>query len=294
MTMWAGKRLGRHVAVALTAGVLMTGALGGCASSNGTQTVSASDDGIFGPDNDPLEFVNRFTFAFNDAVDTLLFQPAAATYRFIVPEPVQDGIRNALRNLNSPVIFANDLLQGELDRAETTFMRFLINSTLGVAGIFDVASEFGYEYHDEDFGQTLGVWGVGEGFYLVLPLLGPSSARDTVGIVVDSYMDPWPYLLDYMDLASDDTISYIQIGRRGMEGLDIRARNIEVIENVKKDAVDYYARIRTLYRQNREAAIRNGELEEIPLPALSEEDWEKSSEPTGGLKVEEQSSQLSE
>ena len=224
----------------------------------------------------------------------LLIQPAAATYRFIVPEPVQDGIRNALRNLNSPVVFANDLLQGDLDRAETTFMRFLINSTLGVAGIFDVASDFGYEYHDEDFGQTLGVWGVGEGFYLVLPLLGPSSARDTVGIVVDSYMDPWPYLLDYMDLASDDTITYIQIGRRGMEGLDLRARNIEVIENVKKDAVDYYARIRTLYRQNREAAIRNGELEEIPLPSLSDGDWEKSSEPTTGLRVEEQSSQLSE
>src|SRR5690606_17780478 len=115
---------------------------------------------------------------FNDMVDTLVLQPAAATYRFIVPEPVQDGIRNVLRNLNGPVILANDLLQGEFDRAGDTAMRFLINSTIGLAGIFDVASDWGYEYHDEDFGQTLASWGVGEGFYLVLPLLGPSNLRD--------------------------------------------------------------------------------------------------------------------
>ncbi len=199
MTIWAGRRLGRNVAVAVTAGFLMTGALGGCASNSGTQTVSADDEGIFGPDNDPLEFVNRFTFAFNGALDTMVLQPAAATYRFLLPDPVQDGVRNAMRNIGAPVVFANDIFQGEWERAETTAMRFLINTTLGVAGIFDVAAEWGYEYHDEDFGQTLAVWGVGEGFYLVLPLLGPSTARDTVGLVVDSFIDPWPYLFDYFD-----------------------------------------------------------------------------------------------
>jgi phospholipid-binding lipoprotein MlaA len=269
MSKLASGYLGRTVMAAATAAFL----LGGCASS-GSQTVNGTqDEGIFGPDNDPLEFVNRFTFAFNDMVDTLVLQPAAATYRFIVPDVVQDSIRNALRNLNGPVILANDLLQGEFERAGDTFMRFLINSTIGLAGIFDVASEWGYEYHDEDFGQTLASWGVGEGFYLVLPLLGPSNLRDTAGMVVDSYMDPWPYLIDYLDLVDDSTNDWISIGRRGLEGLDTRARNIEVIENIKKDAVDYYARIRTLYRQNREDAIRNGELEEIPIPGLSEEDW---------------------
>lgn len=268
--------LGRTAIAGVTAAFLVTG----CASSS-TQTVDGSQEqGIFGPDNDPLEFVNRFTFAFNDMVDTLILQPAAATYRFLVPEPVQNGIRNVLRNLNGPVILANDLLQGEFDRAGDTFMRFLINSTIGLAGIFDVASDWGYEYHDEDFGQTLGSWGVGEGFYLVLPILGPSSLRDGVGMVVDSYMDPWPYVIDYYDLTDDSTKDWITIGRRGLEGLDLRARNIETIENIKKDAVDYYARIRTLYRQNREDAIRNGELEEIPIPGLSDEDWEK--DPSAG------------
>lgn len=265
------------------AAFLLVGSLAACSSNQQTAQVGPEDPGWFGPDNDPLEFINRFTFAFNDALDTVLFQPAAATYRVIVPKPVRNGVRNVLRNLNGPVILANDLLQGEWDRASDTFMRFVINSTIGVAGIFDIAAEWGYEYHDEDFGQTLGSWGVGEGFYLVLPLLGPSSARDTVGIVVDSYMDPWSYVLDWGTRLSDTDITYIMIGRRGLEGLDMRSRNIETIESIKKDAVDYYARIRTLYRQNRESEIRNGAPEEIPVPGVSEQDWQRQVEPSAEL-----------
>lgn len=274
--------LGQRLKVVVAAFLLM-GTLGACASNEQTAQVGAEDPGWFGPDNDPLEFVNRFTFAFNDALDTMLIQPAAATYRVILPRPVRNGVRNVLRNLDGPVILANDLLQGEFDRAGDTFMRFLINSTIGVAGIFDVAAEWGYEYHEEDFGQTLGSWGVGEGFYLVLPLLGPSTARDTVGIVVDSYMDPWSYVLDYGTKLSDDDITYIMIGRRGLQGLDIRSRNIETIENIKADAVDYYARIRTLYRQNRNAEIRNGNPDEIPVPGVTELDWQRQAPPTAEL-----------
>jgi phospholipid-binding lipoprotein MlaA len=280
--MHAIESLGQRLRFVLAA-LLLLGALGGCASNEQSAQVGAEEPGWFGPDNDPLEFINRFTFAFNDALDTMLFQPAAATYRVILPRPVRNGVRNVLRNLNGPVILANDLLQAEWDRAGDTFMRFLINSTIGVAGIFDVAAEWGYEYHDEDFGQTLGSWGVGEGFYLVLPLLGPSNARDTIGIVVDSYMDPWPYVLDYATKLSDDDITYIMIGRRGLEGIDLRARNIETIENIKADAVDYYARIRTLYRQNRESEIRNGEPEDIPVPGVSESDWQRPGEPSAEL-----------
>ncbi len=241
------------------AGLLALSLVGGCASSQ--------DQGSgFGDDNDPLEFVNRITFAMNGALDALVIQPAAATYRFLLPEPVQDGVRNAMRNVGAPVVFFNDMFQGEWERAETTAMRFLINSTLGVAGIFDVAAEWGYEYHDEDFGQTLAVWGVGEGFYLVLPLLGPSNVRDAVGLGVDALLDPWPYVLDFATDLSDADITYIFIGRRALEGIDLRARNIEVIDTLKADSIDYYVRLRSLYRQNREAEIRNGRPEDIPLP----------------------------
>ena len=282
----AGRGIALRLAAALFAGLVLVGTVGGCAS-NGTQTASAEDDGIFGPDNDPLEFVNRFTFAINDAIDTVIVRPIAVTYRFWVPEPVRNGVRNVLRNLNAPVVLANDILQWEWDRAETTFMRFIINSTIGVAGIFDVASDWGYEYHSEDFGQTLATWGIGEGFYLVLPLIGPSSARDGVGLIVDSYMDPWPYVLDYATNLSDDTITYISIGRLAVEGIDIRSRNLETLDEVRKDAVDYYARLRSLYRQNRLNEIRNGELEEIPLPGLTEEDWLKDVTPVAAGAVQE-------
>jgi len=277
--MIAGWRIARGVAAAVTVGFLMTGSLAGCAS-NGPQTAStAESEGIFGEDNDPLETLNRFTFAINDTIDIFILKPIAVTYRFVVPDVVQDGVRNALRNLNAPVIFANDLMQGEFERAKTTFMRFVINSTIGVAGIFDVAADWGYEYHSEDFGQTLGTWGIGEGFYLVLPLIGPSSLRDAVGIVVDSYMDPWPYVLEYGFGFSSDTVTYISIGRFSLAAVDIRSRNIETVENIKKDAIDYYARVRTLYRQYRYNAITNGEVEEIPIPAISEQDWLKEGTP---------------
>lgn len=277
------KYLGKTTAAAVTAAFLVAGCASGGNGNPQLANAGEQEEGLFGPDNDPLELMNRFTFAFNDMVDTMVLQPAAATYRFLVPDPVQDGVRNVLRNLNGPVILANDLFQGELDRAGDTAMRFLINSTIGLAGIFDVASEWGYEYHDEDFGQTLGTWGVGEGFYLVLPILGPSSLRDATGLVVDSVMDPWPYVLDHFDVVDDTTNSWISIGRRGLEGIDLRARNIETVEAIKQDAVDYYARMRTLYRQNREAQINNGEVDDIPIPGLSDEDWESSNAPSPGL-----------
>jgi len=245
------------------AGVLALSLLSGCASDR-------PDEG-FGDDNDPLEFVNRFTFAFNDMVDTMVLQPAAATYRFLLPDPVQNGVRNSMRNLSAPVVLFNDLFQGEWARAENTAMRFLINSTLGVAGIFDVAADWGYEYHDEDFGQTLAVWGVGDGFYLVLPLLGPSTLRDAVGMGVDSLLDPWPYVLDFATNLSDAEITYLFIGKRALEGIDLRARNIEVIDTLKADSIDYYAHLRSLYLQNREAEIRNGRPDEIPLPDFQPE-----------------------
>ena len=146
--------------------------------------------------NDPLEPMNRYFFEVNYGLDQLLFKPVAAWYNLILPAPVEQGVHNFLTNLNSPVIFANDAMQGNGPRAGVTAKRFLINSTLGVAGIFDVAADWwGMKHHDEDFGQTLAVWGVGEGPYLVAPVLGPSNPRDLTGIGVDGVMDPWGWVL---------------------------------------------------------------------------------------------------
>jgi len=203
-------------------------------------------------DFDPFETVNRFIFAINEAIDVLVLQPVAATYRFLLPQVVQDSVRNVTRNLKAPVIFVNEVWQGKNDRASATIVRFLANSTLGLAGLFDVADSWGYPYHDEDFGQTLGLYGAGPGPYLVLPLFGPSTIRDAIGLGVDSLIDPWSYVLTAADV-KDDT--EILLGRRIAAGLDLRARNLDTLEDLKRDSVDFYARIRSLYLQNRRSLI---------------------------------------
>jgi phospholipid-binding lipoprotein MlaA len=205
-------------------------------------------------DNDPLELLNRFTFSFNMALDTVIFQPVAAYYRFLFPVQVRDSVRNVFRNLRSPLILINDLLQGETERAETTLVRFIVNSTVGVLGLFDVAADLGHPYHDEDFGQTLAVHGMGEGFYLVLPILGPSNPRDGAGLLVDLYLNPLTYAFDSVD--ADDWV----VPRIAAEAIDKRSRNIEVIEDLRRDSIDFYARVRSLYRQSRTNEINNGRV----------------------------------
>ncbi|MBI1238443.1 MAG: VacJ family lipoprotein [Alphaproteobacteria bacterium] len=214
-------------------------------------------------DNDPIEGVNRVIFEVNDVLDRFILRPIAIVYRNVVPDFAQDRIRNTLNNLDSPVIFANDLMQGEFDRAGATMSRFMINSTVGVAGLFDVADELGVPRHTEDFGQTLAVWGLGEGPYLYLPLLGPSNPRDLVGRIVDMGLDP----LSYVDWEDED-LEWVPYTRYGLDVVDLRARNIEVLDNLRKTSVDYYAAIRSSYRQLRNDAIRNGEVDIEDLPAI--------------------------
>lgn len=234
---------------------------GGEAAADPTEALYADYEG----DNDPLEVPNRLIFAMNQAVDTVALKPAAATYRFLLPEVLRDSIQNATRNLGGPVTLANDVLQGNFGRAETTLVRFLVNSTVGVLGLFDVAADWGYEHHEEDFGQTLGTYGAGEGFYLVLPILGPSSLRDGGGLVVDTLLNPVTWIAAEYDLEGE----FLAV--RVVEGIDERSRNIETIEDLQSDAIDFYARVRSLYRQSRRNAIANGEdLEPMPLPGLSE------------------------
>ena len=209
--------------------------------------------------NDPLEIPNRFIFAMNQTLDVAIFRPIAVLYRDLVPEYMRQRVHLFLRNLHEPVTLANDMLQGDWDRAGTTWDRFLLNSTGGVFGFWDVATDLGHPYHKEDFGQTLGVYGAGEGPYLMLPILGPSNVRDASGKVVDIFLDPFFYITRETDKEE------WRLYRFAADGLDFRTRNLETLDEIERDALDFYARLRSLYRQKREAEIRND------VDALSDE-----------------------
>jgi phospholipid-binding lipoprotein MlaA len=198
---------------------------------------------------DPLEPMNRAIFRFNDAADRHVFEPVARFYHNVTPEQVRHSVSNFLANLGSPVVLANDLLQGERDKAGVTFGRFMINSTLGIAGLFDVATRLGYESHEADFGQTLGKYGMKSGPYLMLPLLGPSSLRDTFGRLGDGLADPWNQCcLD----TGEETARY------GANALSEREQALGVIDDLRRNSLDLYATIRSAYAQRREALIRPG------------------------------------
>jgi phospholipid-binding lipoprotein MlaA len=227
--------------------------LAGCASSQ----PSTSDPGA----NDPYESTNRQVFEFNQKVDRAVILPTAKAYVAVVPEPARIGIHNFLTNLDLPVTFANDVLQGEADRAGETLERFSVNSTLGIGGLLDPATDFGIPYHSEDFGQTLGVYGVGEGPYLVLPFLGPDPPRDAAGQVVDIFLDPFTYV-------SLREHFYYSAAREFFTVLDLRAKNLDTLQGIERGSVDYYASVRSLYRQLRNNEIRNGKPDVKNLPNL--------------------------
>jgi phospholipid-binding lipoprotein MlaA len=212
-------------------------------------------------ENDPIEPVNRAVFQFNYVLDGLILEPAALLYRMSAPELVREGVNNFLANLRTPVVLANDLLQGEFKRAEMTFGRFMLNTILGFGGLIDVGGRVGMpERHSEDFGQTLAIYGVREGPYLMLPVLGPSNPRDAVGRVVDMLLDPLFFL------APND----VRYGRMGAEAVSFRELNIETIDELERSSIDFYAATRTLVRQLRANEIRNGAP--APIEDIYDED----------------------
>ncbi len=211
----------------------------------------------FERNNDPLEPMNRATFQFNMAFDRYIMRPIAVVYRAILPSPVRVGITNFLDNISSPFIFANDVLQGEPDRAATTLMRFVTNTTVGIGGIMDPASKWGYEKHNEDFGETLAVWGAGESFYLVLPFLGPSNPRDAVGWTVRFFAEPTDILIE------NELGKEVGYSKTALEIIDFRSRNIENLDNLEANSADLYTAMRSAYRQNRAFRINNGKA---PIP----------------------------
>jgi phospholipid-binding lipoprotein MlaA len=201
--------------------------------------------------NDPWEKTNRDIFDFDVRVDHAVARPIAKSYRTVVPEPVRDGIHNALTNLNSPVVLANDVLQGDGDKAVNTAGRIVINSTVGIGGLIDVASKIGIPGHDNDFGITLGKNGIAEGSYLVLPFAGPLPPRDLLGTAVDTAFDP----LTYVRFHGKDTWMVV---RFGIGILDTRTATLDAVETIERSSIDFYATTRNLYRQSRNAKINEG------------------------------------
>lgn len=205
---------------------------------------------------DPIETPNRFIFSINRAVDIIALRPLAVMYRDLVPERAQTGVRNVLDNLGEPVTAINEVFQGDANRAATTMARFFVNSTIGLAGIFDVATGFGLERTKTDAGQTIGLWAGVEpengGFYLMLPAIGPSNARDGTGLMMDYLVDPFRILT--FNLAVD--WDWWQLGRYGAGAIDYRSRTIFALDDLEKNSVDYYAALRSAYTQNRAELIR--------------------------------------
>jgi phospholipid-binding lipoprotein MlaA len=226
--------------------IVLAAGLAACAGTR--STTQAADE--YAP-NDPLEDINRPIFAFNKALDDYALKPVAKGYRTVLPEFARDGVRNFLRNLRTPIILANEALQGDGEQAGKTFARFWMNTVLGLGGLIDVGVQHGFPFHDEDFGQTLAVWGVPDGPYLMLPVLGPSNVRDTVGIGVDAFADP---VNRYFRGEGYDWAPY---ARSFVAAVDARSRNIETFDKIESTSLDYYATIRSLYRQRRAADIRN-------------------------------------
>ncbi len=205
--------------------------------------------------NDPLEPTNRAIFAFNQAVDRAIIKPVAQGYRRAVPEFGRDRVDDFLTNASEPLTFIHDVLQGEFSRAGTTAGRFVLNTTFGVLGIMDVAEPMGLPGHSEDFGQTLAVWGVPDGPYLMLPLLGPSNPRDGVGRGVDWFADPVTIGANEGDL---DGFTW---GRMGGDAINTREKYLDVLDDIERSSLDYYASIRSMYRQNRARRISNASNE---------------------------------
>jgi phospholipid-binding lipoprotein MlaA len=223
------------------------------------------------PIKDCFEPLNRATFALNQGLDKVIFKPVARAYR-ILPSPVRSGTSNALDNLSSLVTIPNNILQGDFVKAGVNTGRFLVNTTIGIVGIFDVAEKMGFpEYEKEDYGQTLGALGVGPGCYLVLPVLGPSTVRDTVGSLANVVGgDPW-----YNVTVANDTQHFSDIdywGTRVMTGIDFRAKNLDSFENLENNSMDFYASVRSLYLQDRQKKIANSK--EV-TETMDDSDWEE-------------------
>ena len=241
------------------------------AGSDGETKISSNKSNNQAEVKDCFESINRGIFAFNQGLDKAVFKPLAKGYRKL-PQPVRSGTSNVISNLGNVVTIPNNILQGQVKDASMNSLRLIINSTLGIAGIFDVASYYGIKKRDkEDYGQTLGTWGVGEGCYFVLPVLGPSTVRDSIGSLVNVMGgDAW-----YNVTVANDTQYFNEADyylSRVTSGVDFRAKNLESFDSLEKTSIDLYASIRSLYLQDRQRKIQNIDQATV---TMSDDDWEE-------------------
>mgnify|MGYP001273182412 CR=1 FL=1 len=238
------------------------------ADTDGENSLSKNDPSKV---KDCFENLNRATFKFNQALDGVIFEPVAKAYR-ILPSPIRGGVSNSLDNLSNLVTIPNNILQGDFKKAGENTVRFAVNTTLGILGIFDVAKGMGLtEYEKEDYGQSLGTMGVGPGCYLILPVLGPSTVRDTAGSVANLMGgDAWYNVSVKNDTQHFEERDYYYT--RAGAGIDFRAKNIGSLENLEKNSVDFYASVRSLYLQDRQQKISNSDK---VIETQNDSDWEE-------------------
>ena len=238
------------------------------AGTDGENSLSKTN---LGQVKDCFETLNRATFKFNQTIDGAIFEPLAKAYRAL-PSPVRTGTSNVLINLSNLVTIPNNILQGEFKKAGDNTVRLVVNTTVGILGIFDVAQDLGLSEHEkEDYGQTLGVMGVNEGCYLVLPILGPSTARDTVGSFVNLLGgDAWYNVTIKNDTKHFEERDYY-FSRAG-NGIDFRAKNIDSFKNLEKNSMDFYASVKSLYLQDRQQKISNSNK---ITETQNDSDWEE-------------------
>jgi len=242
-----------------------------------TASVNADTDGENSlskkskPVKDCFERLNRATFSLNMGLDKAIFKPVAKGYRSL-PSPVRTGTSNALINLSSLITIPNNILQGEFKTAGVNVGRLVVNTTVGVLGIFDVAEKMGFsEYEKEDYGQTLGKWGVSPGCYIVIPVLGPTTVRDTAGSFINILGgDP------YYNVSTHGNNEYltdkVYMTTKVISGVDFRAKNLESIDNLEKNSIDFYASVKSLYLQDRQQKIKNSNP---TIEIMYEGDWEE-------------------
>ena len=226
------------------------------------------------PIKDCFEPLNRATFALNQGLDKVIIEPIAKGYRNL-PDPIQRGTKNAVTNLSNLVTIPNNVLQGDVRMALINTGRLVVNTTIGLLGTIDVANKMGFpKYEKEDYGQTLGAWGVGPGCYVVLPVLGPSSIRDTAGSFVNVLGgDPWYNASAH---GNNEFLSQeLFIISKALSGIDFRANNIESLDNLEKNSIDFYASVKSLYTQDRENKIKNNQRGNIEVLYNDEQDWEE-------------------
>jgi len=245
--------------------------LNAIAGSDGEVEISSKKNNNQQVVKDCFESVNRGIFALNQGLDKVIFKPLAKGYRKL-PQPIRSGTSNVINNLGNVVTIPNNILQGQMKDASMNSLRLIINSTLGIAGIFDVASYYGIEKRDkEDYGQTLGTWGVGEGCYFILPVLGPTTVRDSIGSLANvAGGDAW-----YNVTVANDTQYFNEADyylSQLLSGVDFRAKNLESFDSLENTSIDLYASIRSLYLQDRQRKIKNLD---IATETMIDDDWEE-------------------